>query len=404
MENSIKYNTEISERVALSKWNGKHWMIFIAASSSFLMWGIALSIAPLITTWYFVPSTAYYYIIGAAPAGLLSGNIAMGTLSDWRGRKNSYIITMGLTIAGLIGIGITYNYILLIIFVFIAEFGLGGDETVSLSIMAEYFPAKYRGPAIVESSNMANIGITVMAAIFILFSSSVFVQKIALIVIAIFGGFVSLFARSRINESALWKTGKNIHAREFNFRDLTKFIALTLMGVAIIVGFAFSDLVLGPFHFPQFTDLIIFFSVFAESATGVAGGFAIGRTGRKYTSMIGFSGMFASWIILLLFFNIVISNLYILLVMLAISSVFGEIAWGSRELLEPENFVSRYRGRGIGSVRLTGYAIYIAFIFLLAGAGVHLYAFFILIVYLLGFTGAVLYLICGRETRSFHVI
>ena len=33
--------------------------------------------------------------------------------------------------------------------------------------------------------------------------------------------------------------------------------------------------------------------------------------------------------------------------MLAISSVFGEIAWASRELLEPENFTSLIQGIGL---------------------------------------------------------
>jgi len=162
--------------------------------------------------------------------------------------------------------------------------------------------------------------------------------------------------------------------------------------------------VLGPFHFPEYTDLIIFFSVLAESITGVLGGFIIGRSGRKIISMIGFSGLLGSWIVLLLFFNDVISNLYLLLAMLAISSVFGEIAWASRELLEPENFTSRYRGRGVGSVRLTGYTLYIAFIFILASASIDLYAWFILIVYVAGFAGGMLYLLYGLETKDSYVI
>ncbi len=404
MEYDTENNIKIADYIATSPWDSRHWTIFFTVSVSFLMWGVALSIAPLITTWYFVPTSAYYLIIGAAPAGLMTGNIVMGILSDKTGRKKSYLITLMLTVAGLAGIGITYNYIALIVLVFVAEFGLGGDETVSLSLMSEYFPARYRGAAIVESSNMANIGITLMAGIFLLLSSSIFVQKIALVCIAIIGGMISLLARYRIKESLLWKKRKNIYQAQFNIKDAIKVIALSLMGIAIIVGFAFSDLVLGPFHFPQYTDLIIFFSVLAESITGVAGGFIIGRSGRKTISMIGFSGLLGSWMILLLFFNDVISNLYLLLIMLAISSVFGEIAWASRELLEPENFTSRYRGRGVGGVRLAGYTLYIAFIFILVNATVSLYAWFILMVYLAGFIGGLIYLIYGRETKSSHVI
>ncbi|WMT52105.1 MAG: hypothetical protein RE471_04315 [Ferroplasma sp.] len=205
-------------------------------------------------------------------------------------------------------------------------------------------------------------------------------------------------------ESYLWENRKTIAPAQFNLNDAMKFVSLSLMGIAIIVGFAFSDLVLGPFHFPEYTDIIIFFSVLAESITGVVGGFTIGRSGRKAVSMIGFSGLLGSWLVLLLFFNYVIYNLYLLLAMLAISSVFGEIAWASRELLEPENFTSRYRGRGVGGVRLTGYTLYIAFIFILANATINLYAWFILIVYIAGFAGGVLYLLYGRETKGSHVI
>jgi hypothetical protein len=404
MEYDFESNRKIAESIAISPWNGRHWIIFFTVSVSFLMWGVALSIAPLITTWYFVPASAYYLIIGAAPAGLLAGNLIMGVISDRTGRKRSYLITLILTVAGLAGIGITYNYIAIIVFVFIAEFGLGGDETVSLSLMAEHFPSRYRGPAMVESSNMANIGITLMAGIFLLLSNSIFIQKIALVCIAIIGGSISMLARYRIRESLLWENRKNIHPAQLNIKNATKFIALSLMGIAIIVGFAFSDLVLGPLHFPRYTDLIIFFSVLAESISGVAGGFIMGRSDRKALSIIGFSGLLGSWMVLLLFFNDVISNLYLLLAMLAVSSVFGEIAWASRELLEPENFTSRYRGRGVGGVRLTGYTLYIAFIFILANATVGLYAWFILIVYLAGFAGGVVYLIYGHETNNSHVI
>ncbi|WMT52107.1 MAG: MFS transporter [Ferroplasma sp.] len=198
MEYDLENNRKIAQSIATSPWNGRHWLIFFTVSVSFLMWGVALSIAPLITTWYFVPAYAYYPIIGAAPAGLLTGNFVMGIISDKTGRKRSYLVTMFMTVAGLAGIGFSYNYIALIAFVFIAEFGLGGDETVSLSLMSEYFPSRYRGAAIVESSNMANIGITLMAGIFLLLSGSIFVQKTALVCIAMIGGSVSLLARYRM--------------------------------------------------------------------------------------------------------------------------------------------------------------------------------------------------------------
>ncbi|HIH59612.1 MAG TPA: MFS transporter [Ferroplasma sp.] len=400
---NVEYS-KISEKISKTPWNREHWIIFIAISTSFFMWGITLAIAPLITTWYFVPQFSYYYIIGAAPAGLLLGNMTMGYISDRLGRKNIFLLTIGITVLGLLGIGISYNYIYLIIFVFIAEFGLGGDETLSLAIMVEYLPLKNRGFAIIESSNMANIGITLIAGLFLVFTSSVIIQKMWLITIAILSGIISIIARYHMEESGLWILGTKIGTNnKITAGNAIKFLALSFMGIAIIVGFAFSDLVLGPFHFPQYTGVIIFFSVLAESVFGVLGGYYMGKSSRKTLAMVGFTGMLASWVIAVIFLNIIISNLFYLLAILSISSIFGEIAWGSRELLEPENFISKYRGRGIGSVRSVGYALYIVIIFILINAGIETYAFFILIVYLAGFAGSSLYMLYGRETKFLRI-
>ena len=100
-------NIHLSEKISRMPWNSKHWIIFFTVSISFFMWGVTLAIAPLITTWYFVPQFSYYYIIGAAPAGLLAGNMSMGYISDRLGRKNIFLLTMGITVAGLIGIGMS---------------------------------------------------------------------------------------------------------------------------------------------------------------------------------------------------------------------------------------------------------------------------------------------------------
>jgi hypothetical protein len=392
--------TDLSDKISSMQWNSKHWIIFLAVSISFFMWGITLAIAPLITTWYFVPEFSYYYIIGAAPLGLLIGNMSMGFVSDHMGRKNIFLLTIGITVLGLIGIGVSFNYIALIIFVFIAEFGLGGDETLSLTIMMEYLPVKTRGFAIVESSNMANIGITAIAGLFLIFPSSVLFQKVILVAIAIIAGIISLFARHHIEESGLWKISRNLAEKpEINPRNAIKFLALSFMGIAIIVGFAFSDLVLGPFHFPEDTGAIIFFSVLAESVTGIIGGYYIGKSKRKSVAFLGFSGLLISWAIIIVFLQPVILNIYLLIFMLAVSSIFGEIAWGSRELLESENFISGYRGRGIAAIRSIGYSMYIIFIFVLINADISTYAYFILAVYITGFLGSILYIKFGKETQ-----
>ncbi len=382
-------------------WNNYDTLIFVTVSVSFFMWGIALGIAPLVTTWYFVPSNIDIFIIAASPLGLLSGNLILGTLSDKFGRKKLFLLTVVITATGLSGIAISYNYLSLIFLIFIAELGLGGDETLSLSLLSEYLPLKSRGFSLIESSNMANIAIVLIAGIFILFGSSVYNQKLSLGIIAVAGFLIAFITRFKLKESIRWEFNKK---KKFNvnidLKNILNFTSLSFIGIAIIVGFAFSDLVIGPYKFPEYTDLIIFLSVLSESLTGILGGYFFGKSGRKVISIIGFSGLLISWIFIVLFINEILVNIYYLIIILVINSAFGEIGWASRVMLEPENFITKFRGTGIGSVRSVGYFLYVFTVFALFNAGIHEYTYYILIIYIIGFLGSFLYLIYGNETKN----
>ncbi len=382
-------------------WNSYDTLIFITISISFFMWGIALSIAPLVTTWYFVPPSIDIYIIAASPVGLLSGNLILGTLSDKFGRKKLFLSTVIITVIGLSGIAISYNYISLIFLIFIAEFGLGGDETLSLSFLSEYLPLKSRGFSLIESSNMANIAITFMAGIFVLFGSSVYSQKLSLGIIAIVGFLIAFITRLKLRESIRWEFNeRKKFSMKIDLKSVLKFISLSFIGIAIIVGFAFSDLVIGPYKFPQYTDLIIFFSVLSESVVGIAGGYFFGKSKRKIISFIGFTGLLVSWVFVVLFIHEILINIYYLIIILVINGGFGEMGWASRVMLEPENFITKFRGTGIGSVRSVGYILYIFTVFALFSADIYEYAYYILIIYLIGFAGSLLYFIFGSETKN----
>ncbi len=401
---AYKNYRELEESLDNGKWNSFDTLIFITLSSSFFMWGVTLAIAPLITTWYFIPASMDLYVIASAPIGLLSGNLFLGFFSDKFGRKKIFLTTVILTVIGLLGISLLYNYYYILIFVFIAEFGLGGDETVSLAFLSEYIPKKYRGFSLIESSNMANLGVTVMAGVFILAGSSVFLDKLLLAIISIIGFVIALITRLKLKESIRWeyltKRSDNYNKIHIGKAEIYKFLSLSFIGIAIIVGFAFSYLVLGPYEFPAYSEYIIFFSVLAETLTGIIGGYYIGRSSRKAIAIIGFVGMFIPWVFVVLFLKLIVFNIYILIILLIISGIFGEIGWASREMLEPENFITTHRGRGIGAVRSVGYIIYIFTVFALANATIYEYAYYLLVIYFVGFVGSVIYLFKGKETKN----
>ncbi|AAT43604.1 MFS transporter [Picrophilus oshimae] len=389
----MELNVDIYEK---RSWDYLDSVSIIALASSFFMWGVALSIAPLITTWPFIPVKYDVFIIATSPAGLLFGNLFLGTFSDRFGRKRLFMLTVVITAIGLLIIALSYSLLLIIPGIFMAEFGLGGDETVSLAYIAEMLPKRYRGTAIAETTNMANIAITIMAGIFIFVNYSLYNEKISLLIIAILGFIIAFFSRLKIRESIRWEA----YHKEKPDKNLFRYLPLGFMGIAIIVGFAFSDLVLGPFEFPKYSAIIIFFSVLAESLTGIIAGLILGRSKRKNLALFGFTGLFVSWLFLVIFLKDVLFSISLLIIILIINGITGEFGWMARGMLEPENFLTSFRGTGVGIVRSIGYLIYIFTVFALYNSSITVYAYYLLIIYLIGFAGAVIYMLYGRETNN----
>ncbi|MEM0132823.1 MFS transporter [Acidiplasma sp.] len=406
MDYYAKYS-ELRRDIDSHRWGYNDTLILITMISTFFVWGVVLSIAPLITTWPFIPKYFDVYIIFSSPAGLLLGNFFLGYISDKSGRKKLFLFTVILTSFGLIGISLLKNPYLMIFFIFISEFGLGGDETISLAYLSELLPLKYRGVVLIETSNVANISIVIMAAIFLFIPSSVYIDKFSLFTIAILGFIISFITRLKLSESIRWDYLKKHNIKEkikINFKKIINFISLSFIAITIVVGFAFSSLVLGPYEFPKYSSLIIFGSTIGGTITGIIGGFYMGKSRRKIVSLIGYTGMFIVWLIVLIFLKFILSNILYLIIMISISGIFGEFGWASREMLEPENFETSYRGMGIGGVRMVGYSVYIISVFLLANKTIYFYLYYLLIIYLIGFLGSIIYYIYGRETKDMSVI
>ena len=178
---------ELKNRLDGASWERTHTLVFITISASLFVWGVVLAVGPLVITWPVVTPSSVLYILVAAPSGLLTGNLCMGMLADRLGRKKSFMITLLLSIAGLAGILLSSTVSLLIASLFLTEFGFGGEETVSLALMSELFPIRYRGMALVGSTNFANVGAMLVALAFIVSPFSIIDEKIMIAGVAAAG-------------------------------------------------------------------------------------------------------------------------------------------------------------------------------------------------------------------------
>lgn len=402
--------TELRETLDNEKWQRIHTLVFLTLSSTFFVWGVVLAIGPLVTSWPIVSRGYVPYVLLASPIGLLSGNLIMGYSSDLFGRRKLFLTTITLTVLGLVGVVFSSNVTMLISSIFIAEFGLGGDETVSLSVLAEFLPIKYRGSAIIAISNVANIAITIVAFSFMEIPFSVFYEKLLIGVMAGIGLVIALLTRLMIPESMRWAYMKK-NQNKARLRDLKlnkysvfKFLFLSSMATTIVVGFALTDLVFGPYLFPKYSSLILFSGTLGGSLSGIFIALAVRKISRKGLALLAYTGAFVTMVFLTMFFKVLSTSILPFMLVLLANGVFSEFGWASREMLQPELFTTMFRGAGIASVRGVGYSIYIIAVILLSNAGTYTYLLFALVIFGAGFVGSIAWYFKGMETSKASIV
>jgi MFS transporter, putative metabolite:H+ symporter len=139
---------------------------FLFDAADFALFGSAL------------PSIAREFHLGPAQAGMLAtmgligasfGAIFWGTISDYIGRKTSYIATI-LIFAVFTGLTATsWDIVSLGSFRFIANFGLGGLIPVSNTLMSEFMPSQVRGRVTSWASATFPVGLALAAGLSLLF-------------------------------------------------------------------------------------------------------------------------------------------------------------------------------------------------------------------------------------------
>ena len=385
---------------------------FVATASSLFLWGIILFLASSVYGWVNSGSYGYGYKIIAA-SGLFMGNIVMGRFSDRYGRKKIFILTVFLSAIGLYGAIASFNFYELFISVFIANFALGGDETVILAYVGESVSFARRSQYIIFITNMANFGVFLTASVEFFYGLDVYASKLFIFSITTVVLVIVFVTRWLSTESPMW-SAMSENSEKYSIEDTQelwnytgkkiKWLAVfeqISTATTIVTGFFLLNIYFGsvyenqPFFFAVLTTL-------AGTASGFALALYVKKIPHRILPVISFPIMAA-----LLIFLAIVSGFYILplniLIWLLIARAFlSEIGWGSREVLQVELNHTMKRGTGIGNVRAFAYGILII-IYLLTtfvNSSMEFYLMLLAVVELFGAIGAISWYLWGVETGT----
>ena len=388
------------------------------------LWGIIASIAPLSQSWPFAADVTGYLrilLVVVGPISAVIGNVSMGILADYIGRKRVFLITMVLYFVGIMVISFAFSALSLMAGIALSEFGIAGEEIPTIALLAEDTETKKRGSVITNGMNFSNIGSAFIAGVFILIALGnlgLVIQRLAIFSSAIVLMLIIVYSRLRMPESYRWLdvNGKKQEAKEqaskldidptdsgikpsrhvspvisysvLAFMALSQYLTFGLMAY-IVPYYEFQGVVVG---------YLIFFGLLGSSFAGPIAGRLISR-GRKNYSLFAFLGGFVSVVVILLAVNY-LQNLYIFIPLLVINMAFSEFAWASRTTLEPELFTTNNRGKGIGFVRMVPMIAYPVSIYLFANFSLPQQILSNVILWGLGVVGAVIWFLAGVETGN----
>jgi putative MFS transporter len=393
--------------------------LLLSASSGFFMWGIIAFIGPSAAAGGLLGKISGIEEVLAlliGPIFILIGNVAMGSLSDYIGRKRVFVVTMFAYGAGLLLVvasAYLSNFILFAAGLAIAQFGIGGEEPPTLALLSENFSPEKRARYLALAPNYSNIGSAFIAGLFLVstVNEGTFILASALIVIGIM-----VYARMKIPESFRWlgEAGKEADAKKEkegliieNEGERIKHpgyllgvSTLVIIGIVQYLTFGLMAYVIGPYEFASATvdAELTFVAVIGASVAGFIAAKYIVR-GRKSYTLWSYFGGFASMIAILALVP-ELNNMFIFLPLLFINMMMSEFAWVSRTTLEPEIFPTKIRATGIGLIRFFPMLAYIISIYTTASFTMFQFVLFNVLLWGFGFIVSAVWYVAGFETKS----
>ncbi len=388
------------------------------------LWGILASIAPLSQAWPFAANAtgfATVLLVLTGPILALIGNISMGFVSDYIGRKKVFLLTMALYIVGIVIISFSFSILSLIVGIALAQFGIAGEEIPTISLLAEDSSTQQRSSIITNGMNFSNIGSAFIAGVLIIVAVGNFgilVQRLAIFIPSLLLIGIIVYSRYRLPESYRWldTKGKTKEAHDQAAKleldmnsngnraanrvsPVVSYTVLAFLALSQYLTFGLMAYIV-PYY--EFTGVVVsylvFFGLLGSSIAGPIAAKLISR-GRKNYSLFAYLGGFISVMAILAVVN-ELQNLYVFVPLLFINMAFSEFAWATRTTLEPELFTTRNRGKAIGFVRLAPMLAYPISIYLFANFTLYQQILSNVILWGIGVLGAVIWFIAGVETKN----
>lgn len=133
-------------------WTRFHWMVVIGLGVSWILDGLEIqmvaNVGGILTedaSGIGISPTSVGLLASVYLVGQVFGALFFGRLTDRLGRKNLFILTLGIYLVGSGLAGISWDIYSFLVFRFIAGMGIGGEYTAINSAIDELIPAKYRG-------------------------------------------------------------------------------------------------------------------------------------------------------------------------------------------------------------------------------------------------------------------
>lgn len=199
-------------------WSRFHTRLVMALGVAWILDGLEITIAsnvtPILTqkNSLHLSSGAVGFSVGTVYLlGEVAGALFFGRLSDKFGRKNLFMITLGVYLLGgaltACTAGTSHSWVLWLDFTrFLAGMGIGGEYAAINSAIDELIPARYRGRVDI-AVNGSYWGGALLATILFLGVVNNLSSSISWRVAFLFGpalGFVVLFVRKNLPESPRW--------------------------------------------------------------------------------------------------------------------------------------------------------------------------------------------------------